>query len=331
MKKTIDFKCIKKQLHKKGTSLKKVVCLIILSILLLAVNSDAKDYVIGDGDHLRISVWGSPELTIEPIVRPDGKISVLALGEIKASGFTALELTNILEKEMEKIIKSPIITVIVTKMTNYRVFVIGKGASPGVHILARETTLLEFLAQMGSLDNADLENAYLVRNKMKIKTGFLELFEKGNFSQDIVLEANDMLYIPDNFEKRISITGAVDNPSTLPYRKGITLLDVILSVGGFSEFANKDRVEIFRKREEDKLLGNGKMPGSLVIDESVNSREVKKTDGNRSSLSHQDKNNGTYDDRIKISVRAKKLMMGDLSKNIVLMPGDVIVVKESLF
>ena len=36
-------------------------------------------------------------------------------------------------------------------------------------------------------------------------------------------------------------------------------------------------------------------------------------------------------ERTKINIRAKDLMKGDLSKNINIMPGDFVVVKESLF
>ena len=267
-------------------NMKKAVFLIIFT-LLFSHNVSAKDYIIGDGDQLRISVWGSPELSVVSTVRPDGKISIPALGEIKASGLTPMELTTLLEDELKKLVKTPIVTVIVTGMTNYRVFVIGRGTETGVVILARETTLLEFLSQIGPLNDADLKNAYLLRDKKKIKTNFSDLYEKGDFSQDIVLNPNDILFIPDNFEQRISVIGAVQSPMTIPYREGRTIVDVILSVGGFTEFANENDVKILRKN------GDG--------------------------------------ERTKITVRVKDVMKGDLSKNITIMPGDIVIVKESLF
>jgi polysaccharide export outer membrane protein len=274
---------------KPGVKMKRMLLFLITTIMFLFLSSNvfAKDYIIGGGDSLQISVWGSPELSIETIVRPDGKISLPALGEIKASGLTAMQLTKVLEKEMAKIVKTPIVTVVVTGMTNYRIFVFGRGAPAGVHSLSKKTTLLEFLCQLGPLENADLENAYLVRDKKKIKSGFYELFEKGDFSQDILLEPDDMLFIPDNFEKRISIVGAVNNPTTVTYREGLTIMDIILSAGGFTEFAKKNDVKILRKKE----------------------------DGNR----------------IEITVRAKELMKGNMDENIIMKPGDFVIVKESMF
>ncbi len=266
--------------------MKKVACLVIMMVL-MSMSAYAKDYVIGDGDTLNIAVWGNPELSLETTVRPDGKITFPALGEIKVSNLTVMGLTEVLTKEVTKLVKSPIVTVIVTGMTNYRIFVIGRGAPTGVRQLARETTLLEFLAQLGSLTEADLESAYLVRDKKKFKQDFTSLFEHGDFQQDMVLEPNDMIFIPDNFEKRITIVGEVNKPTTIPYRKGLTILDIILTAGGFTDFAKKNDVVIMRK----------------------------KTNGKRES----------------ISVKVNNLMKGDINRNLEIVPGDFIVVKESLF
>jgi polysaccharide export outer membrane protein len=231
----------------------KLRLLIIIGILLSAFEAGASDYIIGGGDTLNISVWGSPELSLTITVRPDGKISLPALGEVKAAGYTPLQLTQRLERELSKIVKKPIVTVIVTNMTNYRIYVFGRGAPAGVYTLSRETTLLKFLSRLGKLDNADLESSYLIRNRKKIKTDFYALFERGDFSQDIILEPDDMLFIPDNFEKRISIVGAVNKPVTVPYRDGLTILDVILEAGGFTQFAKESSVKILRKSGNNRI------------------------------------------------------------------------------
>ncbi len=149
----------------------KKISFLLLFLILIGGRAFAKDYVIGGGDALQISVWGNPELSHGVTVRPDGKISIPALGEITASGLTPTELKNILEKELTSIVQKPIVTVIVTGITNYQILVFGNGAPAGIHTLHKETTLLQFLSQLGPLQGADLDRAYLVRNKQKIKTG----------------------------------------------------------------------------------------------------------------------------------------------------------------
>ncbi|MEK6528749.1 MAG: polysaccharide biosynthesis/export family protein, partial [Nitrospirota bacterium] len=95
--------------------MKKVIFLVVC-LLMVAVQVFAMDYVIGEGDTLQISVWGSPELSMGVVVRPDGKISLPALGEIKASGLMPTQLKVLLEEKLESVVKNPIVTVIVTGM-----------------------------------------------------------------------------------------------------------------------------------------------------------------------------------------------------------------------
>ena len=46
---------------------------------------------------------------------------------------------------------------------------------------------------------------------------------------------------------RVRVTGAVRTPVSLPYRQGMTVLDVVLAAGGITEFASPDRTELYRR------------------------------------------------------------------------------------
>lgn len=254
--------------------MKKIVLILVLSIF-IAVSSEAIEYRIGGGDTMEISVWGNPELSTSATVRPDGMISIPALGDVKAEGMTPMELTEVIKKDLGKLVKAPIVTVMVTGMSSYRVYVIGRGTNAGTTVLNRETTLLKLLSNIGALDNADLESAYLVRDNKKIKENFEVLIYKGDYKQDIVLESGDIIFIPDNFEKRISIVGAVMRPTTMDYRDGLTLLDVILSVGGFTDFAKDKAVQIYRRNDggtRSRMVVNAKelMRGDLEKNVAIN-------------------------------------------------------------
>lgn len=254
-------------------------------------------YIIGDEDVLQISVWGSPELTVQVPVRPDGMISVPLAGDVRAAGLTPQELKTFLEKELTKYVKAPTVSVVVTAVNSFKVFVLGEGISraaasgttgtSGAITLRRNTTLLQLLAQLGSLQNVDLSNSFILRNGQKLNVDFYRLAVRGDVSQDIQLRPNDEIFFPDNFEKRIMVVGAVRTPSAIPYREGMTTLDAILSAGGFTEFANPNDVIIARKE------GN----------------EVKN-----------------------IEVKLKDVInRGEINKDLPLKPGDRIIVKTGIF
>lgn len=51
------------------------------------------------------------------------------------------------------------------------------------------------------------------------------------------------------FLSRVRVTGAVRTPRTLPYRPGMTVLDVILEAGGINDFAAANRTKLYRTSE----------------------------------------------------------------------------------
>jgi len=274
-----------------------IVGFLLISPIIAGAATD--DYVIGDGDSLQISVWGSPELSGSNItVRPDGKITLPNVGDVTASGFTPEDLSKKLAEKLETVVKQPIVTVTVTGITNNKVYVFGGGVEQtaqgatysGVYFLPGRTTLLKFLCRLGNLRNADLKRTYIVRNEKRLDIDIYNLFVKGDLSKDIFLKAEDIIYMPDNELNKIYVMGAVSQPKYLFYREGIRILDAILESGGFTKFAKENNVLVLRNTSKD-------------------AKQMQT-----------------------INVKVKDFMKeGDVSQNINLMPGDLVVVKESIF
>ncbi len=285
-------------------TMKKSIFIIAL-ILLFTSAVSAADYVIGEGDTLLISVWGEKDLTVPVKVRPDGKITIPAVGEVTAANSTVKDLQAVLTAKIGKIIKNPIVTVTVAEITNNKVYIFGGGVSSRVYSLTQRTTLLQLLCQIGeqqpaadaimggaggasrSAREGDLKNAYVMRNGKKIKQNFYDLFISGNIADDVVIEPNDVLFIPGYNDKNVYVMGAVNTPRSILYRDGLTVMAAILEAGGFTKYASQNDTIIYRK------------------------------DGARD---------------ITISVKIKKLINdGDLTQNARLQPGDYVVVKEGIF
>lgn len=50
-----------------------------------------------------------------------------------------------------------------------------------------------------------------------------------------------------DFQRRVRITGAVNSPQSLPYRDGMTVLDLVLLAGGPNQFAAANKAKLYRK------------------------------------------------------------------------------------
>jgi polysaccharide export outer membrane protein len=206
----------------------------------------AEDYKIGNGDALEVAVWGVPDMSRSVVVRPDGKITLPAVGDVLAKNATPAELSNLLAKEMKVYIKEPIVTVSVKSIRNNRVYVIGGGLSRVID-MANEMTLMKLLSMLGDFSQVDLRRAYVSRGGEKIASDFYSLFFEGDLSQDIDIKAEDVIFMPSNVNNRLYVLGAVGGPRPIQYVEGMTVLDAILGAGGFSEFAKDDSVVIVRK------------------------------------------------------------------------------------
>lgn len=88
------------------------------------------------------------------------------------------------------------------------------------------------------------------------------------------------------YSEQIRVIGEAAKPQILPYKQKMTLLDVMIAVGGITDFA----------------------------------------DGNKASILRTSENNAQY------SVRLKDLVKrGDVSANVEMKPGDVLIIPQSWF
>jgi polysaccharide export outer membrane protein len=245
---------------------------ILMMLILTTGPACAGDYIIGEGDGLDIAVWGVKDLNTSVRVRPDGKITIPGLGEVVASGFTPKALQADLAVRLKELVKNPIVTVTVREITNSRVYIFGSGVQPGVVDLNRRTTLLQLLCTIGTLPSPvtgagtaasvapsrgaagrvpDFKKAYVLRNGKKIKQDFTRLFINGEVGEDIIIETNDAVFIPQLPDTNIYVLGAVTAPRSIEYREGMTVMEAILECGGFTRFAKQNSTLILRK-EADK-------------------------------------------------------------------------------
>jgi len=238
----------------------------ILPVLLFATTALAADYIIGEGDMLSVAVWGEKDFSFSAKVRPDGKITVPAIGELTAANMTAKNLQAVLAEKLRVVVKKPVVTVAVTEITNNKAYVFGGGVKSTVFALNQRVTLLQLLCQLEDVRKADLTGAYVMRGKKKIREDFTKLFIKGNTDEDIVIEPNDVIYIPMNIDNNVYVMGAVTAPKPIEYREGITVMEAILTAGGFTKFASPNDTFIYRKDQKNKEVSINVKIKKLMFD-----------------------------------------------------------------
>jgi len=218
-----------------------------------------KHYYISAGDKLEISVWGFPDLTKEVVVRPDGYISYILVGDIQAEGKTISKLTNEIQKRLSKYIRHPKVTIIGRYFTSKQssASILGAVAAPGLYTLSEGTHLLDFLAMAKGLKYNtlgqpvyNLKMSYLSRNGKVVPVDFSALLEQGDMSQNIEMKSGDFIYIASSQARSAFVVGAVKMPCKVRFDVEITLLDAIATAGGLADGARPNPLYVVR----DSLL-----------------------------------------------------------------------------
>lgn len=230
-----------------------LVLFMVSSFFIIPAHSAEGDYVIGQGDGLEVSVWGVPEMSRSVTVRPDGKITLPAVGDVVASQKTPVALSEHIAERMKEYVKQPVVTVTVNQIRNNRVYITGGGVSR-VYDMVKETSLLRLLSELADFSGADLREGYLSRDGKRIDTDLYSLYYEGDLSQDIKLEAEDILFIPSNRLNVVYVLGAVGQPQNLQHYEGMTVLDAILGAGGFTDFAKENTVTVIDRDQQQKKI-----------------------------------------------------------------------------
>lgn len=109
--------------------------------------------------------------------------------------------------------------------------------------------------------------------------------ELGKFIRDPVVTVVVTAFVGP-YSEQIRVVGEAAKPQTLPYKQKMTLLDVMIAVGGLTDFADGNATTLLRTAEGDKQY----------------------------------------------SIRVKDLVKrGDVSANVEMKPGDVLIIPRSWF
>lgn len=167
----------------------------------LETQPSSDEYVIGEQDVLTITVWRERELSGLVVVRPDGKITLPLVDEIKVVGLTPGQLRVLLVEKLKPFVTVPQVTVAVSQINSRKVYLIGEAAKTGTFAINSSTTILQLLAEAGGVkDFAKRKDIYVLRNQqgkqVRFRFNYDQVVRGKNSQQNILLEPGDTIIVP---------------------------------------------------------------------------------------------------------------------------------------
>lgn len=158
-------------------------------------------YRLGAEDVLLVSVWKDEQLTREVVVRPDGMFSFPLVGDVPAENQTVDDIRGELVKRLTKYIPNPNVSVAVTKVASYKVYVVGRVNKPGEYVIGHYTDVLQALSLAGGLTPFAGENDIKVMRRVRggqqaIPFRYGDIRKGRDLEQNIVLQRGDVVMVP---------------------------------------------------------------------------------------------------------------------------------------
>lgn len=214
-------------------------------------------YVVGAEDVLDISIWGYEELNATVRVRSDGRINFAMLGEIVVTGLTTNQIRETIALELRRFIHEPQVSVEVREYNSRRALILGNISSPGHKNLIGEVRILDILMQSGwNPQQSDVREALVMREDgTTVRIDLERILRQGDLTQNILIEKNDTIFLPDTVKGKVIVEGEVSSPGEYELFKDYILVsDLIRQAGGVTTNAVRENCRIIRKNGREEVL-----------------------------------------------------------------------------
>jgi protein involved in polysaccharide export with SLBB domain len=227
-----------------------------------------KNYVVGPGDEIVISLWGATQLVHKLTVAKDGSLYIPDVGLVNVNGLTITNLKARLFDRLSKVYSSlnidvkgqggTSLDVSTGRLRSVKVFVLGEINKPGGYTLPALSTAFTVLYYSGGPTlNGSLRSVKVFRNGRTVsEVDVYNYLLRGDKSSDVNLEDGDIVFVPPA-GKRVAIYGSILKPAIYEIKNDETVGDILKFSGGltFNAFYQRihiERVVPFDQREQYK-------------------------------------------------------------------------------
>lgn len=239
--------------------------LIAAAVVIVALFSPAppafaqlQEYHVGPGDILKISVFKSPDLTIEARVSEVGTISYPLLGSVQLSDLTLPAA----EKKIAQLLKdggfvvNPQVNILLTQAFGNLVSVLGEVNKPGRYPLdAAGGHLSGMLATAGGVTPTGADVAIVTGMRsgkvFRREIDFVKASLDANTAEDIVLFGGDTVYV--NRQQVFYIYGEVQHAGQYRLERDMTVMQALAVGGGVTTKGTRRGIVLHRRDPHGKV------------------------------------------------------------------------------
>ncbi|MGI6757615.1 MAG: SLBB domain-containing protein [Bacteroidaceae bacterium] len=211
-------------------------------------------YVLGEGDEVHISIFGSSQTEIHQRIGADGSIQPAGSTKIFLKGLTLDKAREAIRSRLAShySFRQDQIAVTITTARTISVSIYGEvGVQGGFTISALNTAFNALAAAGGPTPIGSVRNIQLMRSGKTNKLDLYTYMTNPDPKVQYDLQNNDVMFIPVA-QKIVQVNGAVNRPMKYELIEGETLVDLLRYAGGLKYNVYPDFVQIERYIDGEK-------------------------------------------------------------------------------
>jgi polysaccharide export outer membrane protein len=222
------------------------------------VSDTQRDYVLGPGDVIRVSVYQNADLTLETRVAESGSISFPLLGQIRLGGLTVPTAEKVIADGLRNgnFVRQPQVSILVTQVRGNQASVLGMVNRPGRFPIEQTgMRLSELLATAGGIaqGGSDLVTLIGVRDgrPLRVVIDLPNLFTASAKTNDPVIVNGDTVYVERM--PMVYIYGEVQRPGAMRLEREMTVIQALATGGGLTQRGTEKGLRVHRRNADGKV------------------------------------------------------------------------------
>ena len=210
-------------------------------------------YVVGPGDILSISIFGTEFYSFSVPVNSDGTIVIPRLGTVSVRSSTLRDVRDRIHAKLRQDVRRADIIISLEKARQVKVTVAGAVRRPGIVVLPSTARVSEALTAAGGAvkDTTAMRNIVVRRTDgSEVRADLLRYMRIGDLEANPFVSGGDRIYFPPK-DQQVGLFGAVGMEGRVDYVPGERLYDLIDASQGLRASAFLDSVVVVRFREDD--------------------------------------------------------------------------------
>ena len=233
-----------------------------------------REYVLGAGDIIRVSVFQNPDLTVETRISEAGTITFPLVGTVPVGGLSIQSAEQTIARMLRDggFVVQPQVNAIVMQYRSAQVSVLGLVNRPGKYPLELASShVTDVLALAGGImpGAADIAVVTGMREgkSFHVEVNIPAMTLSGDMGNNIAVQNGDIIYV--HRAPQFYVYGEVQRPGAYRIETNMTVMQALAQGGGLTLRGTERGIRVHRRNKEGKVEKLDLMMDDLVKTDDV--------------------------------------------------------------